>query len=262
MKTSRLAGLVFLLAAAVPGSAQQPADPATSGAPAASAAPAAAPAAHAPLDVSIASPKADETLAVPDGAKGAKVVVKIDVKGVAAHDTVGFLLNNGGAVFLKDASKGWTYPALPAGSYRVRAFVLDGEKNLVPGSRKDLTFHVGARKADALPADGDPFLTVFQPSGKYSKTEAAKLQFEFEVSGCRLGKEPGDCQVQYKLDEQPDAVVYTSDAIHFENLAPGKHSVRVGLLKDGKFAAGPFNSVRAAFEIVDGAAPAEAPKAN
>ena len=267
--------LASCLLAALPAAAQTPVDPKS---PVAGYPDGRGP--KGPVSVKILSPAPGEVIPMPpavDGQpapKGARVEVRVTVEnfetwkdeatGRGQH--VQLVLDGRPLPDWFQTDKPWVFPALPKGTHNLLVFVQrPWEESLrEPGAFASVTFVVGEK--DARPAfdPAQPTITVNAPRGKYKKAEAAKIYFDYYVTGCKVGPatDPEACQVIYRLDQEPQKVLTVWEPAFLENVAVGKHALVVALYKGEKRIEAPFALAQGAFEVVDepaGAAPAAPP---
>jgi hypothetical protein len=221
-----------------------------------------------PVEIQILEPKAGEVVPVAGAAAtGSPVRLVVGLKNfetfldpaTRSGQAVAIVLDGLPYFSHFDASKQWTFKKIPPGTHTLRVVPIRpwGEPIREPGAFASVVFSVGEKNGKNSPEPGAPILTLLGPQGKVRKEAAAKVAFEFLVSGCVLapaGTE-GGCQVRYKLDEGAEATVDGPGPLAWEKLAPGKHKYLVALYRDAKVLPGPFNVVAASFEI-EGEAPA------
>ena len=125
-----------------------------------------------------------------------------------------------------------------------------------------MTFHVAEKSGKPAFDPTQPTITVTSPRGKIKKADAAKIVFDFFVTGCRLGPaaEADACQVVYRVNQDPQQVLTAWAPAFWENVPAGKHTFVAALYKGEKRVDAPFALVQGAFEVVD-EAPAAAPAA-
>jgi hypothetical protein len=229
-----------------------------------------------PVEVKIVSPKPDEVIPIPEAAvgqppaKGAPVTVKFEVKNFDIFTDektkdgqhINFILDQGLSFTHTDARKGWVFKSIPKGTHTIRAFVQRPWHETIkePAAFAMVTFHVGEKDGKNTPEPGTPVLSVTSPHGKYKKSEAEKLLFDFWVAGCRVSEEaaPDTCRVRYKLDDKPEVKLTKWEPHWWEGLTVGKHAYVAGLTRDDKLIPGNFALASGTFEIVDEtAAPAD-----
>ena len=228
-----------------------------------------------PVELKIVSPKPGEVIPIPDApagqppAKGAPVTVKFEVKNfdifmdekTKTGQHINFLLDHVYNFTHQDVTKAWVFKSLPKGTHTIRAFVQRPWHETIkePGAFAMVTFHVGEKDGKNTPEPGSPILSVTSPRGKYKRSEAEKLLFDFWVTGCRVTEEPGPdtCRVRYKLDDKPETKLTKWAPLWWEGLSVGKHAYVVGLTREDKVIPGSFNLANGSFEILDeGAVPA------
>jgi hypothetical protein len=231
-----------------------------------------------PVVVKIVSPAPGEVIPMPAAVegqpapKGARVEVKVAVEnfetfkdeatGRGQH--VQLVLDGRPLPDWFQTDKPWIFPALPKGTHNLLAFVQrPWEESIREASAfAAVTFVVGEK--DARPAfdPAQPTITVNAPRGKVKKAEAAKLVFDYFVTGCKVGPatDPEACQVVYRLNQEPQKVLAAWEPAFLENVAVGKHALVVALYRGEKRIDAPFALSQGAFEVVDDA-PAPAPPA-
>ena len=225
-----------------------------------------------PVSVKIVSPTPGEVIPFPAAVegqpapKGARVEVKVTVEnfetfkdeatGKGQH--VQLVLDGRALSDWFDTSKPWIFPALGKGTHNLLAFVQrPWEESIREASAfAAVTFVVGEKDGKPAFDPAQPTITINAPRGKLKKAEAAKVFFDFFVTGCKVGPatEAEACQVIYRLDQEPQKVLTAWAPAILENVPVGKHSIVVALYKGEKRIDAPFALAQGAFEIVDEAA--------
>lgn len=227
-----------------------------------------------PVQVTILSPRQDEVIPIAPAAagqppeKGAAVEVRVDVKNYEVFQDpatqtgqhVHIVLDNLPYFAYYDITKPWVFKKVPRGTHTLRVFPSRPwhESIKEPGAFAMVTFHVGEKNGKNTGDPEAPLLTYSRPKGKYSGAEAQKIMFDYYVTGCQVAPRgtPGTCRVRYRLDDRPEVILDRWEPLWWEGLAPGKHEYVIGLTRDEKVVEnGPFNVVKASFEI-EGGAPA------
>lgn len=231
-----------------------------------------------PVSLKIVSPKPDEVIPLPSpaegagGPAGAEVHVHFDLKNyelfqdpkTKAGQYILIVLDGKLQVAHYLADKGWVFKNVPKGTHTLRALLERPwhESIKEPGAYATVTFHVGEKSASEPAVDpNEPVLTVMRPRGKYKKAEAAKLLFDFFVSGCRVAPEktPEACQVKFRIGDKPEKELSTWAPVWLDNLPAGRHSFTAALFRDGKLMHGPSTLVQGFFEIESDRPPEQAP---
>lgn len=225
-----------------------------------------------PVQVTILSPKPDEVIPIPAAAgqppaKGAPVEVRIDVKNYEIFQDpatqtgqhVHIVLDNLPYFAYFDLNKPWKFKSIPAGTHTLRVFPARPwhESIKEPGAFAMVTFHVGEKDGKYQAVSGAPLLTYSRPKGKYTGAEAQKVMLDFHVANCVVAEKgtPNSCRVRYRLDDRPEVTLDRWEPVWWEGLAPGKHEYVIGLTRDEKVVEnGPFNLVKASFELEPGGA--------
>lgn len=229
-----------------------------------------------PVQISILSPKQDEVIPIPAPAAGqpavtgAAVEVKVEVKNYEIFQDpatqtgqhVHIVLDNLPYFAYYDLTKPWVFKKVPKGTHTLRVFPSRPwhESIKEPAAFAMVTFHVGEKDGRNTPVAGAPLLTYSRPKGKYSVAEAQKVMLDFFVTGCAVAPKgtPDSCRVRYRLDDRPEVTLDKWEPVFLEGLAVGKHEYVIGLTRDEKIVEnGPFNLVKAIFEIEPGGTPGE-----
>lgn len=231
-----------------------------------------------PVSLKIVSPTAGEVIPMPEAApgqpapKGARVEVKVSVEnfetfkdeatGKGQH--VQLVLNGRPLPDWFQTDKPWIFPALPPGTHTLLAFVQRPWEETIreAGAFAGVTFHVGAKTDKPVFDATQPTVTITAPRGKVKKADAAKVLFDYFVTGCRVGPatDPEACQVIYRLNQDPQQVLTAWEPVFWENVPVGKHSFVVALYKGEKRIEAPFSLAQGFIEVADDAA-APAPAA-
>jgi hypothetical protein len=230
-----------------------------------------------PVSVKIEAPTPDQVFPMPAAVegqpapKGARVEVKVTVENfeifkdpaTGKGQQVQLVLDGRALPAWYQIDKPWIFPALPKGTHTLLAFVQRPWQESIrePGAFAAVTFHVGEKNGKPAFDPAQPSITVNAPRGKFKKEEAAKILFDFYVTGCRVGPatDPEACQVVYRLNQEPQKVLTVWEPVFLENLASGKHSFVAALYKGEKRIEAPFALAQGFFEIaadVPAAAPA------
>lgn len=227
-----------------------------------------------PVTVKIVAPVNDEVVPMPAAVegqpapKGARVEVKVAVEGIEVWKDeatgkgqhVQLVLDGRALPDWYQIDKAWIFPALPKGTHTLLAFVQRpwDESIREPGAFAAVTFHVGEKNGKPAFDARQPTLTVTAPRGKIRKAEAAKVIFDFFVTGCRVGAatDPEACQVIYRLNQDPQQVLTAWTPAWLENVPVGKHTFVAAIYRGEKRVDAPFALVQGAFEVVDEPAPA------
>lgn len=224
--------------------------------------------------VKILTPTPGEVIPLPAAApgqpapKGARVEVKVTVEnfetwkdpatGKGQH--VQLVLDGRVLPDWFQIDKPWLFPALPKGTHTLIAFVQRPWEESIreAGAFAAVTFHVGEKDGKPAFDATQPTLTVNAPRGRFNKTEAAKILFDFFVTGCKVGPatDPQACQVIYRLDQEPQKVLTAWEPAIWENVAVGKHAFVAALYRGEKRIEAPFALAHGAFEVTDAPAPA------
>ncbi len=230
-----------------------------------------------PVSVKILTPTADEVIPVPAAAmgrpapKGARVEVKVAVEnfetfkdeatGRGQH--VQLVLDGRALPAWFQIDKSWIFPALPAGTHTLLAFVQRPWLETIrdPGAFAAVTFHVGEKNGKSTFDPTQPTIIVNAPRGKFKAGEAAKILFDFFVTGCKMGPatDPEACQVVYRIGQEPQRVLTAWGPIFWENIPVGKHGFIAALYKGEKRIESPSALAQGFFEVVDGAKAPAAP---
>ncbi len=232
-----------------------------------------------PVSVKIVSPAPGEVIPFPAAVegqpapKGARVEVKVTVEnfetfkdeatGKGQH--VQLVLDGRALSDWFDTSKPWIFPALAKGTHNLLAFVQRPWEESIreAGAFAAVTFVVGEKDGKPAFDPAQATITINAPRGKVKKAEAAKIFFDYFVTGCGVGPatDAEACQVIYRLDQEPQKVLTAWAPVILENVAVGKHSLVVALYKGEKRIDAPFALAQGAFEVVEEAAAPAAPAA-
>lgn len=227
-----------------------------------------------PVSVKILAPAPDEVFPMPaaepgkPAPKGARVEVKVAVEnfevwkdeatGKGQH--VQLVLDGRALPDWYQIDKAWIFPALPKGTHTLLAFVQRpwDESIREAGAFAAVTFHVGEKNGKPAFDATQPTLTVTAPRGKVKKADAAKVIFDFFVTGCRVGPatDPEACQVIYRLNQDPQQILTAWAPAYLENVPVGRHTFVAAIYRGEKRVDAPFALVQGAFEVVDEPAPA------
>jgi len=230
-----------------------------------------------PVSVKLLSPTPDEVFPIPAAVpgkpapKGARVEVKVAVENfeifkdeaTGKGQQVQLVLDGRALPGWYQIDKAWVFPALPKGTHTLLAFLQRPWQESIreAGAFAAVTFHVGEKDGKPAFDPAQPTITVNGPRGKFKKSEAAKILFDYFVTGCKLGPltDPEACQVVYRVDQEPQKVLTAWDVEWLENVPVGKHSFVAALYNGEKRIEAPFTLVQGFFEVVDDpAAPAPA----
>lgn len=227
-----------------------------------------------PVTVKIVSPAADEVIPMPAPAegqpapKGARVEVKVTVEGIEIFKDeasgkgqhVQLVLDGRALPDWYQIDKAWIFPALPKGTHTLLAFVQRpwDESIREAGAFAAVTFHVAEKSGKPAFDVAQPTLTVTSPRGKVKKADAARLLFDFFVTGCKVGPatDAEACQVIYRLNQDPQQVLTAWEPAFLQDVPVGKHTFVAAIYKGEKRVDAPHALVQGAFEVVDEAAPA------
>jgi hypothetical protein len=230
-----------------------------------------------PVVVKIVTPTPGEVIPMPAAApgqpapKGARVEVKVTVEnfetwkdeatGKGQH--VQLVLDGRALPDWFETSKPWVFPALPKGTHNLLAFVQRPWEESIreAGAFATVTFVVGEKDGKPAFDPKQPSVTLNAPRGKFRKAEAAKIVFDYYVTGCKVGPatDAEACQVIYRVDQEPQKVLTEWGPVFLENVAVGRHSLVVALYRGEKRIDAPFALAQGAFEVADeAAAPAPA----
>ncbi len=225
-----------------------------------------------PVTLKMISPKQDEVLPIPDGAKGARVEVKVELTGIElfkdeatkSAQAITLILNNQAKSFdITEVGKPFVFPSLPKGTHTLRAIVTRpwGETIKEPAAFSQITFHVGEKDGKNTPVTDLPVLTVVRPDAKIPKAKAEKIVIDTHVAGCEIAPESveSSCRLIYRLNQDPEVTIEKWEPITLTGVPVGKHSFTVGLRRSGKF----FDNDKFAllsfwFEVTEGEAAAAA----
>ena len=226
-----------------------------------------------PVSVKILAPANDEVIPMPAAAegqpapKGARVEVEVAVEGIEIFkdDATGkgqhvqLVLDGRALADWYQIDKAWIFPALPKGTHTLLAFVQRpwDESIREAGAFASVTFVVGEKDGKPAFDPAQPTVTLNAPRGKFRKAEAAKIVFDYFVTGCKVGPatDAEACQVIYRVDQEPQKVLTAWEPVFLENVAAGKHSLVVALYRGEKRIDAPFSLAQGAFEVADEAAP-------
>ena len=232
-----------------------------------------------PVVVKIVSPTPGEVIPMPAAVegqpapKGARVEVKVTVENfeifkdpvTGKGQQVQLVLDGRALPAWYQIDKPWVFPALPKGTHNILAFVQRPWQESIREHTAfaAVTFVVGEKDGKPAFDEKQPAITVNGPRGKFRKDEAAKILFDFFVTGCKVGPatEPDACQVVYRLDQEPQKVLTAWEPAWLENVAVGRHSFIAALYRGEKRIDAPFALAQGAFEVVDEAPAPAAPAA-
>ncbi|MFN7989737.1 MAG: hypothetical protein U0529_19845 [Thermoanaerobaculia bacterium] len=230
-----------------------------------------------PVVVKILSPTPGEVIPMPAAApgqpapKGARVEVRVSVENfeifkdpaTGKGQQVQLVLDGRALPAWYQIDKPWVFPALPKGTHNILAFVQRPWQESIRehGAFAAVTFVVGEKDGKPAFDATQPAITVNGPRGKFRKDEAAKILFDFFVTGCKVGPaaDPEACQVVYRLDQEPQKVLTAWEPAWLENVPVGKHGFIAALYRGEKRIEAPFALAQGYFEVVDEPAPPPAP---
>ena len=223
-----------------------------------------------PVSITIKTPKQDEVFPIPPAEpgkpapKGARVVLEVEVKnfetwkdpksGQGQH--LQMVLDGRYQFPYRQVDKPWVFPALPKGTHTIRLFAQRPWHESI--KEKDafaaVTFHVGEKDPTKPLFDpSQPTITANVPRGKIKKSEAAKILFDFFVTGCTVGPitDPEACQVVYRLDAEPQKTLTAWEPVWWENVPVGRHAYVIALYRGEKRIEAPYALDQESFEVVD-----------
>ncbi len=152
----------------------------------------------------------------------------------AGWQKVAFRINNAAPIFRYASSGEITFPpgAFKKGANILRAYLLRSwEESLKnPEAYVFHSFYYGDRAGLSPLSAKHPILTLVHPKGRFEGEEAKKILFDFLVKQASSKSPKKDYKVRYSLNgKQRD--LEAGRAVYFENLPPGKYSLRIDVLR-------------------------------
>lgn len=201
----------------------------------------------APLpSLTISSPKEGEVLPTGD------VSVTFDLKHYEVAPSaqhVHLILDNEPYQPVYDASKPFVLKNVAPGSHTLRAFPSRAWHESIKNPEAFAFVNFAVTKADnARSIDPSaPLLTYSRPKGTYEGPAADRILMDFWLRNAELS--PTGYKVRYTLDGA-STVLTEWLPVHFDNLASGKHTLKLELLDPaGKVVPGAYNTTTREFTV-------------